>query len=64
MMKLCTMCGIKHQEELFLTLHLLVVKGCGHLAPSECAEPVTKGTVNFLKSMPPVTGMESTVAGR
>ena len=44
--------------------NLLVVDGCGHLAPSECSKPVTKGTVDFLKSMPPVIGVEKVVAGK
>ena len=44
--------------------NLLVVEGCGHLAPSECVQPVTKGTVDFLKSVPAETGMEASVAGR
>jgi len=33
-----------------------VVEGCGHLAPAECAGPVIAGTVEFLKSEPPMTG--------
>jgi pimeloyl-ACP methyl ester carboxylesterase len=28
---------------------LLVIPGCGHLAPSECPVPVLQGTVEFLK---------------
>jgi pimeloyl-ACP methyl ester carboxylesterase len=28
---------------------LMVVDGCGHLAPGECSGPVAKGTVEFLK---------------
>ena len=42
---------------------MLVVQGCGHLAPAECWRPVVKGTVDFLKSEPPMTGEEKTVAG-
>jgi pimeloyl-ACP methyl ester carboxylesterase len=33
-----------------------VVEGCGHLAPSECAKPVIEGTVDFLRSEPPMRG--------
>ena len=33
-----------------------VVEGCGHLAPAECAGPVLAGTVEFLKTEPPMTG--------
>jgi pimeloyl-ACP methyl ester carboxylesterase len=29
---------------------LLVIPGCGHLAPSECPVPVLQGTVEFLKA--------------
>jgi pimeloyl-ACP methyl ester carboxylesterase len=36
--------------------NLLVVQGCGHLAPSECPKPILKGVINFLKSQPPVQG--------
>lgn len=28
-------------------LHLAVVEGCGHLAPSECSRAVLKATVEF-----------------
>jgi pimeloyl-ACP methyl ester carboxylesterase len=37
-----------------------IVAGCGHLAPAECARPVTEGTVEFLKSDPPMQGGEKT----
>jgi pimeloyl-ACP methyl ester carboxylesterase len=43
--------------------NMLVVDGCGHLAPSECSKPVTEGTVDFLKAVPPERGIERTVAG-
>jgi len=33
-----------------------VVEGCGHLAPAECAQPVLEGTVEFLRSQPPMHG--------
>jgi pimeloyl-ACP methyl ester carboxylesterase len=33
-----------------------VVEGCGHLAPAECAKPVVEGTVEFLRSEPPMRG--------
>jgi len=29
---------------------LLVIPNCGHLAPGECAAPVLKGTIDFLKA--------------
>ena len=37
-----------------------IVEGCGHLAPAECARPVTEGTVEFLKAEPPMSGGEKT----
>jgi pimeloyl-ACP methyl ester carboxylesterase len=37
-----------------------IIAGCGHLAPAECAGPVTEGTVEFLKSDPPMQGGEKT----
>jgi pimeloyl-ACP methyl ester carboxylesterase len=37
-----------------------IVKGCGHLAPAECPTPVIAGTVEFLKSEPPMRGGERT----
>jgi len=37
-----------------------VVAGCGHLAPAECARPVTEGTVEFLRAEPPIQGGEKT----
>jgi pimeloyl-ACP methyl ester carboxylesterase len=40
-----------------------VVEGCGHLAPSECWEPVLKSTVEFLKADPAMRGGEKMVAG-
>jgi pimeloyl-ACP methyl ester carboxylesterase len=33
-----------------------VVDGCGHLAPAECPRPVIDGTVEFLRSEPPMRG--------
>jgi pimeloyl-ACP methyl ester carboxylesterase len=33
-----------------------IVEGCGHLAPAECARPVTEGTVEFLKAEPAMRG--------
>jgi pimeloyl-ACP methyl ester carboxylesterase len=42
---------------------LLVVDGCGHMAPSECAHPVADGTVRFLHAEPPIRGGKETVAG-
>jgi pimeloyl-ACP methyl ester carboxylesterase len=43
---------------------LNVIDGCGHLAPAECAPPVTESTVEFLRSEPPMKGGEKTVPGR
>jgi pimeloyl-ACP methyl ester carboxylesterase len=37
-----------------------VIDGCGHLAPAECARPVTEGTVEFLRAEPPMQGGEKT----
>ena len=33
-----------------------IVEGCGHLAPAECPVPVVQGTVDFLRSEPPMAG--------
>jgi pimeloyl-ACP methyl ester carboxylesterase len=41
---------------------LEVVPGCGHLAPAECAKPVTDGTVEFLRAEPPMQGGKKTLA--
>jgi pimeloyl-ACP methyl ester carboxylesterase len=43
---------------------LNVIEGCGHIAPSECAGPVTESTVDFLRSEPPMRGGEKTFPGR
>ncbi len=43
---------------------LLVVDGCGHLAPAECTKPVLAGTLAFLHAEKAPTATESTVAGR
>jgi pimeloyl-ACP methyl ester carboxylesterase len=37
-----------------------IIEGCGHLAPAECAKPVLEGTVEFLRSQPPMRGGERT----
>jgi pimeloyl-ACP methyl ester carboxylesterase len=42
---------------------LLIVEGCGHLAPSECTKPVLAGTLRFLEAHPPLRGGEETVFG-
>lgn len=39
---------------------LAVVKGCGHLTPSECAVPVIEETDAFFKAQPPMQGGEKT----
>jgi pimeloyl-ACP methyl ester carboxylesterase len=33
---------------------LVVVQGCGHLAPAECSKPVIESTFDFLKADPPM----------
>ncbi len=43
---------------------MLVVDGCGHLAPIECAEASLKGTVDFLRAQPAIRGAKSLVQGR
>jgi len=53
----------KRIHELIPNSSLLVVEGCGHLAPAECAVPVAKGTVDFLKADSPMMGVEEKVAG-
>ncbi len=42
---------------------LLVVEGCGHLAPGECARPVLNGTIDFLAANPPIENRETSVSG-
>jgi pimeloyl-ACP methyl ester carboxylesterase len=42
---------------------LLLVEGCGHLAPGECTKPVLAGTLKFLEAEPPIVGGEATVPG-
>jgi pimeloyl-ACP methyl ester carboxylesterase len=39
---------------------LNIIEGCGHLAPAECSAPVIEGTVDFLRSEPPMKGGEKT----
>jgi pimeloyl-ACP methyl ester carboxylesterase len=53
----------KKIHDLIPNSSLLVVDGCGHLAPSECSLPVAKGTVDFLKAEQPLLGKETNVAG-
>jgi pimeloyl-ACP methyl ester carboxylesterase len=53
----------KRIHELIPNSSLLVVEGCGHLAPAECSVPVAKGTVDFLKAEPALAGVEKTVPG-
>ena len=43
---------------------LLLVDGCGHLAPSECSRPVLRSTVRFLRATPPLTPSEQTLPGK
>ncbi len=42
---------------------LVVVDGCGHLAPGECAHPVLQATVSFLNSSPPIRELELSLQG-
>jgi pimeloyl-ACP methyl ester carboxylesterase len=42
---------------------LLIVDGCGHLAPGECTKPVLEGTLQFLEAQPPFAGSETHVEG-
>jgi len=43
--------------------NLLLVEGCGHMAPSECAVAVVDRTARFLHAEPPIVGGQETVAG-
>jgi pimeloyl-ACP methyl ester carboxylesterase len=42
---------------------LLIVDGCGHLAPGECTQPVLRGTLEFFEAHPPLPRAEETVFG-
>jgi pimeloyl-ACP methyl ester carboxylesterase len=42
---------------------LVLVNGCGHLAPAECSKPVLAATLRFLQAQPPLRGGETTVQG-
>jgi len=42
---------------------MVVVTGCGHLAPAECPKPVLRATVRFLKAEPPSEPTKTTVDG-
>ena len=44
--------------------NLLIIEGCGHLAPSECSKPILKGTLAFLEAQPPPQSTEQTVPGK
>jgi Predicted hydrolases or acyltransferases (alpha/beta hydrolase superfamily) len=43
---------------------LVVIEGCGHLAPLECSEPVVDATVKFLNAPQPVQANQSMPASR
>ena len=43
---------------------MLLVDGCGHLAPGECWRSVLPGMVEFLSVEPPLVGVETTVKGK
>jgi pimeloyl-ACP methyl ester carboxylesterase len=38
---------------------LVVIDGCGHLAPLECSEPVIEATVKFLNAPQPVQATQT-----
>jgi pimeloyl-ACP methyl ester carboxylesterase len=42
---------------------MVIVEGCGHLAPAECWQPVLQSTVEFLRAEPVMQGGRKTVAG-
>jgi pimeloyl-ACP methyl ester carboxylesterase len=42
---------------------LLLIDGCGHLAPAECTRPILRGTLRFLLADPPQQPYERTVPG-
>jgi len=42
---------------------MLVIQGCGHLAPGECPKPVLKGTIDFLRAQPPPRGQSNVADG-
>ena len=42
---------------------LATITGCGHLAPSECFQPVAAATIQFLKAQPPMPSGEETFSG-
>jgi pimeloyl-ACP methyl ester carboxylesterase len=52
----------KRIHDLIPNSSLLVIDGCGHLAPAECWRPVVKGTVDFLKAEQPAIGAETNVS--
>jgi pimeloyl-ACP methyl ester carboxylesterase len=41
---------------------MVVVEGCGHLAPAQCWRPVLASTVEFLRAEPVIRGGKKTVA--
>ena len=43
---------------------MLIIQGCGHLAPQDCTKPILRGLVDFLKAQPPIQGGEQTVPGK
>ena len=42
---------------------MLILEGCGHLAPQECSKPILRGTLKFLEAPLPVEPIEQTVPG-
>ena len=39
------------------------ISGCGHLAAEECSKPVLAATIQFLRSQPPLEGVQTLLAG-
>lgn len=42
---------------------MLIVDGCGHLAPAECWRSILPGVVSFLTAEPPMVDVEKSVVG-
>jgi pimeloyl-ACP methyl ester carboxylesterase len=50
----------KRIHEMIPGSSLSIIKGCGHLAPLECWQPVAEATEEFLRAQPPIRGEEKT----
>ena len=44
--------------------NLLIIEGCGHLAPQECSRPVLRGTIRFLRAATPPRDTTASVKPR